>query len=175
MKKGTIILVDKPKTGRNFLETVYNHILPVGIRWFTQCQYHHVAVVAYRKAFDELWVYESVFHGFKPTYSVENYLKRIKDENINILTITPEELPENFDTKVEEIYGAKYDFLGVFFHQIVYQLGKRWFNKEIWLGSKGTGARLRSYCSESVAYIFGHEDWWRWTAADFYNHYIISK
>lgn len=171
MKEGTIILVSKPKKGKNIFETIYNNILPPLIRWFTKCEYHHVAIVVRREFTDELWVYEAVFHGFKPTYKLSDYLARVEKENIDIVMATPKELPQDFKQKLVDIIGTPYDFISLFLWQPIYQLTKR-KNKAVWWGPLGDAAKLRTYCSEAVAYILGHEGWETWTAADFYDYYF---
>jgi len=168
MKEGIIILVSKPT------DTLYNKIVPQLIRWFTQCEYHHVAVVAFNESKGELWIYESVFHGFKPTYSVKDYIKRVKKENIKVLLIENKELPDDFYRKLKSIIGTPYNFLALLLHQPIYQIAKR-FGKHLWIGAKSKKTWKRTYCSEAIAYLFGHENWETWTAKDFYNYYICNK
>lgn len=166
MTEGTVILVSQPKKG------LYNRILPPLIRWFTDCEYHHVAVVGRRKEDNNnLWVYEAVFKGFKPTYPIGMYYHRAKEKNIKTIEITPNVDIATFRERLYEIQGSPYDFKSLLFYQVVFQLTRKLFGKGLWLGKRGPGAKNRTYCSEAIAYILGHENWETWTARDFINYY----
>ena len=164
MKEGDIILVSKPKKG------LYNKIVPQGIRWFTQFEYHHAALVGIHN--DELWIYESVFSGFKPTKSLAEYERYIIEDGINIKRI-PKSRSLNiteFRKRLFELVGAPYDFMSLLIWHPIYQLSKR-FGKSWWFGKRGPAAKNKSVCTESIAYIVGIPNWWTYTAKDLYDYY----
>lgn len=164
MKEGDIILISKPK------DSLYNRIVPPAIRWFTQFEYHHAAVIGLHKG--ELWVYESVFNGFKPTWKLQDYQLYLLENGIKSMVI-PKHHQLNiyiFRERLYELTGAPYDFASLLIWHPIYQLSKR-IGKSWWLGKRGPAAKNRSVCTESIAYIMGIDNWWTYTAKDLYEHY----
>lgn len=179
MKEGTVILISKPK------DSLYNKILPPAIRWFTECEYHHAAYVGLYNG--ELYVFESVLNGFKPTKSLNEYIKYIKENDIKVIYFnTDTHWIYDLRQRLFEIHNAPYDFTSLFFYQIIYQLSKKLFTKYpkvkkyfkkfiikdgIWIGKKGNVAKNSTYCTESIAYILGLWNWEVYTCADFIKEY----
>lgn len=179
MKEGSIILVSKPK------KRLYSRILPPAIRWFTDCEYHHGVIVGYYN--NELWVYESVLNGFKPTMSLADYKMKLFGKKYKAVFFHIDPLKIHwFRDELYKMKNTPYDFLELFIYQPIYQLTRKLFTKYpsikkllnkivyregVWLGKLGRRALDHSVCTNTLAYLWKEDDWEVWTAADFYKKY----
>ncbi len=169
ISSGDVILVSKPRKG------LYNQTVCQLIRFFTEFEYHHAAIACFRPDKQEIWIYEAVFNGFKPTYSLKDYLKRAKEKSIK-LKILPFENSQpvsrkDMQNRVYELCGSPYDYASLLFYQLIDKTCLKLFNKNCWLGKCGPKAKGKTYCTEAVAYIRGYENWWNYTAKDLYDAY----
>lgn len=164
LKTGDVILVSKQEA--SFLEK----LICKGIRWFTEFEYHHAAIICYREAKKELWVYEAVYNGFKPTYNLQDYFKRAENENIRTLILRkPENISEEqVIREVKDIEGSPYDFLSLLVWQPIDKLALKLFKRHFWLGPQGPKAKNKTYCTNAIARVFGFENWWSMTSKDLY-------
>jgi hypothetical protein len=124
------------------------------IRFFAKIKYNHVGVVVG----DEL--YEAIGRGI-----VRRPLKdRIKGRKIKV-NRRKEHLPVNLIMiRANENLGKKYDFAGLLWFQLWYQLFKEW------IGFKSPEKAARKfYCYEFAAYVHAENEWWKVNPKDFIN------
>lgn len=143
-KDFTIILVHKLK-----VKSINDVPAPV-IRLVTKCYYNHVAIV-YRG-----YVFEANSKGFEPSYSVEEYIKRI-GVDIEVALLEPKVLPLGAKERLKEIIGKGYDFWSLLWFQVILAVTGKW------LGHTQKFAKEKVYCSEAIAYILDLFQWWIYT------------
>lgn len=124
------------------------------IRFFAGVKYNHVGIVIGTD------IFEAIGRGIvrRPL------LQRISGRKIKV-NRRKSHLPDEI-IKQRAFYnlGRKYDFAGLLWFQLWFQLFKHW------IGFKSPEKAARKfYCYEFVAYVHDEKDWWKVNPKDFIN------
>lgn len=130
--------------------------LSAAIRFFADIYYNHVGIII--KNWDVPMVNEAVGRGIISDIVTD----RLRGKEIKILRPKFEFLEKELAIKANNKLGnTGYDFSGLLFYQLIFQLTK------VWIGTKNKQrAEKRMYCYEYVAFLINqikpdiYQDWW---------------
>lgn len=136
-------------------------MLSTAIRFFTQCDYNHCAVVA--KKDDRLVLIEAKAEGVVSN-PVENVISRDHDKIMILRMSNP---PVSVSEKAISRIGVPYDYDVLLLFQVLYRLPKLITGRYgKWYGPTGTDAAGEEVCSELVAYSYGFPEFWTYSASE---------
>ena len=150
LKTGDIILFRTP-----FVWYKPISYLTLIIRAITHDYYNHAGIIIFN--WSQLFINEAIGKGVVTSpisLSIKNYIIKIvrpKDQKYTEGEIA---------TKANSKLGTGYDFLGLLFYQVIYQIKKKWY------GYTQEYAEKNMYCSDYVAWIYNLKNWWTVTPKD---------
>lgn len=134
------------------------------IRWISKCPVSHSEILI------NIWDYPITLGATGAGVRGTDYSKIKKEKNIIILRykkyidgITYEQEKE-LATRACSKLGSKYDFGGLVYYQLVYQIFGRW------IGRTRTEAEQSMYCTEYNAWCHQLDNWWTYSPEDFLNN-----
>lgn len=130
------------------------------IRFFTKCRYNHVGVVVLNWGVP--FLNEAIETGVLPIPVKD----RISGKEIRIIRAFAQIEERPLAIKANDKLGRTgYDFSGLLWFQLIYQLTGRW------TGHTGDHADKRMYCGEYAAWLFPaiFPRWWQTAPSDIHN------
>jgi hypothetical protein len=133
------------------------------IRFFTKCEYNHAGVIL--RVGDKLYLIEATEKGVVR----EDAIQRITSPRNTAIALIPNYSHNKDIIREKLIYlheaGKHYDFISLFFYQLVKQ------KTGVWIGRKNDKASERFYCSELAAYVHSKvfPKWWEIAPVDLFN------
>lgn len=142
---------------------LYDRVVPPVICKLTKCKYHHSGVVDYltESGTGELYIWEAVADGFKPTQKATEWLNELTKKGYSIQIweskIKNESDYENlkWDLRLQNIRFSRYDYGSLLLFQLIYTIFGRW------LGRTGVRSLTTIYCNEANAYLIGMPKYWQ--------------
>lgn len=135
------------------------------VRLFTRCQFNHCALIVTN--WNVPFISEAVNRGII-TRPAEKHLVRSKTR---IMVLRPRDpfTPgtrelQDFIIRANSVVGSKYDFVSLFWFQLIYRITGKWYGPT----NDPTGKRM--VCSEFVAWAYKLDKWWLYSSKEVMYH-----
>lgn len=127
-------------------------IISAIIRAVAGVKYNHVEIVV--RNWDIPFVNGAIFNGIISRQAIDE----LSGKQIRVVRRKEPIVERDFCVRANSRIGTtKYDFAGLLFHQLVYQLT----NMRLWIGRSEEKADNRMACYEYAAWCYKDIDWWK--------------